>query len=435
MNASRSTLCLALAAATLFAAAAAHAQAPSLPPPEATDPVALGIMQGFPPAPDKTVRLGSVLKYPNGRWAFHHMRELGPTAAVWRGEGVASKLPTASRSLDGILFDDAEGRRISIADWQRSTYTDGLIVLHKGKVVYEQLYAGMLAREPHAMWSLSKSFTGLLATVLIAEGRLDPNALVSSYLPELKDSAWADATVQQTLDMTTGVQYTEDFRDSSSGIFQYLYAAGLLPAPANYAGPRTIPDYLQTVKKQGEHGAGFVYKTVDTEVIGWVLARVTGKSFAALLSERIWSKIGAQEDAYAWADPAGTQLASVGLNATLRDLARVGEMLRLDGRYNGQQVLPAAAVAEIRKGADPEKFKAANMPMRAGYSYHNHFWIPHDVAGTFEMKGLFGQHVHVNPAAGLVIVKLSSHPIGDTRFTHTLDRKAYAAIAAAVSAR
>ena len=434
MTTSRSTFRLALVAATLFAAAAAHAQAPQLPPPETTDPVALGIMQGFPPAPDKTVRLGTVLQYPNARWALHHMREIGPTAAVWRGASGPSALPAAPRALDGIQFDDAEGRRTSIADWQRNTYTDGLIVLHKGKVVHEQLYAGMLAREPHAMWSLSKSFTGLLAAALIAEGRIDPNALVSAYLPELKETAWGDATVQQTLDMTTGVQYTEDFRDPSSGIFQYLFAAGLVPAPANYAGPRTIPEYLKTVKKQGEHGAGFIYKTVDTEVIGWLLQRVTGKSFATLLSEHVWSRIGAQEDAYAWVDPTGTQLASVGLNATLRDLARVGEMLRLDGRYNGQQVVPAAAVADIRKGADPEKFKAANMPMRAGYSYHNHFWIPHDAAGTFEMKGLFGQHVHINPAAGLVIVKLSSHPVGDTRFTHTLDRKAFAAIAAAVSA-
>jgi hypothetical protein len=430
MNRSLSTLCTALAAATLFAAAAAHGQV--LPPPETTDPVALGTMQGFPPAPDKTVRLATLLKYPNARWALHHIRELGPTVTVWRGEGVASKLPAAARALDRIQFDDAEGRRIDVAEWQRSTYTDGLIVLHKGRVVYEQMHAGMLAREPHAMWSLSKSFTGLLATALIAEGRIDPNALVSTYLPELKDSAWGDATVQQTLDMTTGVQYTEDFRDPNSGISQYLYAAGLVAAPASYTGPRTIPEFLKTVKKQGEHGAGFIYKTVDTEVVGWVMSRVTGKSLATLLSERVWSKIGAQEDAYAWADPTGTQLASIGLNATLRDLARVGEMMRLDGRYNGQQVLPAAVVAEIRKGADPEKFKAANMPMRAGYSYHNHFWIPHDAAGSFEMKGLFGQHVHVNPAAGLVIVKLSSHPVGDTRVTHTLDRKAYAAIAAAL---
>lgn len=434
MTSSLSILRRTLAAASLIAATAAYAQAPPLPAPETTDPVTLGIMQGFPPAPDKTVRLSTLLKYPNSRWAQHHMRELGPTATVWRGEGTASVLPNAPRALDTVPVDESEGRHTTVTDWQRDTYTDELIVLHKGKVVYERQYVGMLAREPHALWSLSKSFTGLLAATLIAEGRIDPGALVSAYLPELKESAWGDATVQQTLDMTTGVQYTEDFRDPNSGLFQYLFAAGLAPVPPNYAGPRTVPEFLKTVKKQGEHGAGFVYKTVDTEVIGWLLSRVTGKSYTTLLSERIWSPIGAQEDAYAWVDPAGTQLASVGLNATLRDLARVGELLRLGGRYNGQQVLPAAAVADIRKGADPEKFKAANMPMRAGYSYHDHFWISHDAAGTFEMKGLFGQHVHINPAADLVIVKLSSHPVGDTRFTHALDRKAFAAIAAAVSA-
>ncbi|MES2942869.1 MAG: serine hydrolase, partial [Pseudomonadota bacterium] len=341
MTTSRLTFRLVLVAAALFAAAAVHSQAPQLPAPETTDPVTLGTMQGFPPVPDKTVRLATLLKYPNIRWAQHHLRELGPTATVWRGAAVPSVLPEAPRTLDAVLVDDFEGQRTTIADWQRNTYTDGLIVLHKGKVVHEQLYVGMLAREPHALWSMSKSFTGLLAATLIAEGRIDPDALVSAYLPELKDTAWGDATVQQTLDMTTGVQYTEDFRDPNSGLFQYLFAAGLVPAPVGYAGPRTIPEFLKTVKKQGEHGAGFVYKTVDTEVIGWLLSRVTGKSFSTLLSERIWSPIGAQEDAYTWVDPTGTQLASVGLNATLRDLARVGEMLRLDGRYQGRQVLPA----------------------------------------------------------------------------------------------
>jgi CubicO group peptidase (beta-lactamase class C family) len=306
--------------------------------------------------------------------------------------------------------------------------------LHKGQVVYQKHYSGMAAHQPHSLWSMSKSFTGLLATMLIKEGAIDPNALVTRYLPELKDSAWADATVQQTLDMTTGVAYSENFRDPSSGIFQYLHAAGLLPAPPAYTGPRTIPDLLVTIKKEGEHGAGFKYKTVDTEVMGWLLQRVTGKSYAALLSERIWSRIGAQDDAYVWADPIGTQITSVGFSATLRDLARVGEAMRLGGRYNGRQVVAESVIAEIRKGGDSEKFKANGQAMRAGYSYHNQWWVPHDSDGTFEMKGLNGQHMHINPAAELVIVKLSSHPVGDTSFTHNADRHAFAAIAAALRA-
>lgn len=434
-NPTHSPFAVAVASALILTASAVAAQAPPLPAPEATDPVKLELMKGFPPAQDKTVRLSSVLRFPNGRWAFHHMRELGPTAQVWRGDEKPSVLRETPLDLGSIGFEDDKGGKTSLAGWQRATFTDGLLVLHKGQVVYQKHYSGMVAHQPHSLWSMSKSFTGLLATMLIKEGAIDPNALVTKYLPELKDSAWADATVQQTLDMTTGVAYSENFRDPNSGIFQYLHAAGLLPAPPAYTGPRTIPDLLVTLKKEGEHGTGFKYKTVDTEVMGWLLQRVTGKSYAALLSERIWSRIGAQDDAYVWADPIGTQITSVGFSATLRDLARVGETMRLGGRFNGRQVVAESVIAEIRKGGDSEKFKANGQAMRVGYSYHNQWWVPHDRDGTFEMKSLNGQHMHINPAAELVIVKLSSHPVGDTSFTHDADRHAFAAIAAALRAQ
>jgi CubicO group peptidase (beta-lactamase class C family) len=418
-----------LLAAALCLAQASHAQTPQLPAPDSTDPVKLELMAGFPPPPDKQIRLATVLKYPNSRWAFHHMRELGPTASVRRGAGAATALKAAPRDLDGMTFQDPQGASISFADWQGSTYTDGLLVLHKGKVVYERTFAGMDAAQPHALWSMSKSFTGLLASMLIHEGVIKPDALITSYLPELAGTAWADATVQQTLDMTTGVQYREDFADPTSGVIRYLIASGLLLAPATYAGPRTTTDFIKTVKKEGEHGAGFQYKSVDTEVIAWMLQRVTGKSYADLVSERIWSRLGMQEDAYVWVDGIGTQLGSVGLNATMRDLGRFGEMMRSNGRKDGQQIVPEAVVRDIRAGASAEKFEAANMPMRKGYSYHNHWWITHDADGTFEAKGLYGQHIHINPAAELVIVKLSSHPVGNTAFTHVLDRSAFAAVA------
>jgi len=426
---------LAISVALMLSASASLAQAPQPPSPADTDPVKLELMKGFPPPPDKTVKLSTVLKFPNGRWAFHHMRELGPTAQVWRGDEKPSVLREALQDLDTLRFEDDKGAKIDLADWQRTTFTDGLLVLHKGTIVYQRYYSGMAAQQPHSLWSMSKSFTGLLATMLIKEGVIDPNALVTKYLPELKDSAWADATVQQTLDMTTGVAYNENFRDPNSGIFQYLHAAGLLPAPPTYTGPRTIPDLLVTIKKEGEHGAGFKYKTVDTEVMGWLLQRVTGKSYSQLLSERLWSRIGAHDDAYVWVDSVGTQITSIGFSATLRDLGRVGETLRTAGRFNGRQVIPESVIAEIRKGGDAEKFKANGQAMRSGYSYHNQWWIPHDRDGSFEMKGLNGQHMHINPAAELVIIKLSSHPAGDTSLTHNFDRRAFAAIAAALRAQ
>ena len=427
---------LAATAAALCMASASHAQAPQLPPPDATQPAALQLMQGFPPPPDKIVRLANILKYPNVRWAAQHLRELGPTATIWRGAGAPSALPAAARQLpDTLAFADDKGATTTLADWQKATYTDGLLVLHQGRVVYERYHTGLQPQQPHVLWSMSKSLVGLLVTELIKEGAIDASARIPRYLPELATSAWADATVQQALDMTTGVQYAEDFADTGSGIFQYLAATGLQPARPGSNVAKSTAEYLPTVQKEGEHGTAFAYKSVDTEVLGWLLQRVTGKSYATLLSERIWSKLGAQEDAYVFADANGGQVTSVGVNATLRDLGRLGEMLRANGRFNGQQIVSPATIAELRKGADPAQFsKAPGTAMRAGYSYHNQWWVPHDADGTLEAKGLMGQHIHINPAAELVVVKLSTHPVPNTAFTHALDRQAFAALARAVRA-
>jgi CubicO group peptidase (beta-lactamase class C family) len=418
--------------ASLCSAAAAQDQKLQLPPPEATDPVALGLMKGFPPPPDKVVTLANTLKFPNGRWTYHHLREVGPTANIWRGAKSPSVLRQDLRPLDDVAFTDDKSQQTTIAEWQKNTYTDALLVLHKGRIVYEKYYVGETAEQPHALWSMTKSFTGLLATILINDGKLDPNAKIAQYIPELASSAWGDATLQQTLDMTTGLHYDEVFTDPKSDVFRYVIATGLLPAPAGYGGPRSLLDFLKTVGKQGEHGAGFQYKSVNTEVVGWVLQRVTGASYAELVSEKIWRNIGAEQDGFVWVDPAGAQAASIGLNATLRDLGRFGEMLRNDGRTGEQQIVAKAVLDEIRKGGDREKFKASGQTVRAGYSYHNQWWISHDASGSFEAKGLNGQHIHINPAAELVIVKLSSHPVGNTLFTHALDRRAFEAIANAL---
>jgi CubicO group peptidase (beta-lactamase class C family) len=432
MNKSMLSLSAMAGAIALLSCASSFAQ-PKLPPPETTDPVTQGVMVGSPPAPDKRVTLANLLVYPNLRWASHHMRELGPTLAVARAGQTPSKLPTVHTALDDTLsFDTGPDTRTTMGQWQNNTYTDGLLVMHRGRVVYERYGAGMQAQQAHALWSISKSFVGLLTTWLIQEGSLDATAPLARYVPELAGTGWADASVQDTLDMTTGVAYTEAFTNPQSDIHRYLRASGLVPMAVDYAGPRTLYDFLASVKKDGEHGAGFRYKSADSEALAWVLRRVTGKSVAELLSERVWRQIGAQEDAYYWLDGTGTDVASVGLNATLRDLGRFGELMRQGGKWDGRQIIPSSVIAEIRKGGDQQKFNAAGQSVRKGYSYHNQWWLPHDADKTFEAKGLFGQHIHVNPAAEMVIVKFSSHIVPDTQFTHQLDRAAFAAIASAL---
>ena len=390
-------------------------------------------MSSFPPAPDQLVDQSNRTKYPQMRWVLQHTRELVPTRNIRRGSGAAVALPVAEKNLDGISFEDDKGQKISVADWLKGSYTDAIVVLHKGRIVYERYMNQMRPETPHLLFSVTKSFTGLLAAQLAHEGKLELDAPVTRYVAELADSAWGDMSVRQVMDMTGAVRYREIFTDPTSEVFPYLFASNMLPPPPNYAGPKNIYDFLKTLKKEGEHGAGFVYRTVHSEVLGWIVSRATGKHFTEVMSDLVWSKLGAEEDAYVMIDPVGTPLQGSGLSATARDLARFGEMIRRGGEFNGQRILAKAVLDDLAKGGDREKFKASpNRAAWAGYSYHNQWWISHNADGAFEALGVHGQYVHINPAAEMVVVKLSSHPVNAAAFWHPAALKALAALGKAV---
>jgi len=401
------------------------------PDAEASDPQKMGWMQGFPPAPDKLIKFanGSNYQFPRTRWSFSHGRELGPTSNVWHGAGPVSVLPVALRDLDKLRFADEKGSDISWADMQARTYTDSILVLHKGKIVYERYLGITKTYLPHIAMSVTKSFVGTLAATLAAEGKLDPSAPVTQYIPELKDTAYGDAAVRQVMDMTIGVQYSENYADPKAEVWDYARSGGLLPTAATYDGPKTFYDFLVKLKKEGKHDEAFAYKTVNAEVLAWIVKRATGQNLSDLLSERIWQKLGTENDAYFSVDSVGTEQGGGGLNLTLRDMARFGEMMRLNGKFNGQQIIPAAAVEDIRKGADPSKFAKAGYATLPGYSYRNMWWVGHNSHQTFEARGIHGQRIYIDPVAEMVIVKFSSHPIAANGATDPVTYRAFQALA------
>ena len=410
----------------------ALAQAPALPPPDTVMLDKLGYMSSFPPTAAQRVDLSNSYKYPQLRWTMQHLRELVPTRNIRHGNVPIAALPEALKPIGAIAFDDDKGNKITVDEWLKATYTDALVVLHKGQVVFERYDNQMQPSSPHMLFSVTKSFTGLMAAQLVHDGRLNPDALVTQYIPELAESAWGDMQVRDVMDMTGAVRFREIYTDPTTEIFGYSWSSGLLPRPPGYQGPTNLFDFLKSLKKEGEHGAGFVYRTVHSEVLGLLVSRVTGKHWADLMSENIWQKLGMQEDAYVMVDSAGTPLQGAGLNATARDLARFGEMLRLGGTVNGQKVFDKAVIDDLRKGGDREKFKASGMAFRAGYSYHNQWWVLHNADGAFEASGVHGQMIHVNPAAEMVVIKLSSHPIAGAGPTHPLTLRAWEALAKAV---
>ena len=266
-------------------------------------------------------------------------------------------------------------------------------------------------QRPHACFSITKSYAATLAATLVHEGVLDEGLTVPQLLPEMAGTAYADATLRELLDMQVGVAYSELYADPQAQVWDYIRAGGLRPRPPGYDGPGSFYEYLVTLRKQGAHGRAFDYKTVNTEVLCWAMQRATGVPLAELLSLRLWSQLGCEQDAYISVDPAGTAMGGGGLSATLRDLARFGELMRCEGARAGRQLIPAAVVADIRRGADPAKFAKAGYVLLSGYSYRNMWWVTHNEHGAFEGRGIHGQRLYVAPAAEMVVARFASHPV------------------------
>lgn len=318
----------------------------------------------------------------------------------------------AERSdIDGITFQPIGGTRSMT--WKQSlsaNYTDGILILHKGRIVYERYFGVLTPKREHIAFSVSKSFLAVIAETLISEGVLDERSTVAKYVPELKLSGFGDATIRQVLDMTTGVRYSEHYDDPKSSIWEFRRAIGILPQPADYKGPQNAYDYVRSLAKEYSHGEHFDYKTVNTDVLGWVLSRVTGKSVSDLMQERYWSRLGMEHDAYYIVDSAGIENTGGGLNLALRDMARFGEMVRLRGQYNGQQIVPASVISKIRRGGDRELFAKAGYKTLPGWSYRSMWWVSHNAHEAFTARGIHGQAIYIDPAAEMVITRFASHP-------------------------
>ncbi len=401
------------------------------------DPAELGWMQGTPPAADKVIRFadGSGYRFPQLRWSFANQRQLVPTVTVSRGLAACAPMPVAARALPDIRYTPLDGGApCSWADMMDATYTDALLVMHKGQVVFEHFGGVMGPLRQHIAMSVSKSFMGLLAACLVAEGALDEAQRVAHNVPELAGSGFGQATVRQVMDMTTGIDYTENYADPQAEIWNHMRAGGVLPCPPGYNGPGSFDAYLPTVRPLGEHGQQFTYRTANTDVLGWIVRRVTGQNTEQMLSERIWQPMGAELDAFYSVDPLGTAFAGGGLNTGLRDLARFGELVRNHGRVNGRQVLPEAAVADTLAGADPARFAANGPATLKGWSYRNMWWVSHNAHGAVMARGVHGQNIYIDPKAEMVIARYASHPVAANiaNDVHTLP--AYHAMALALLA-
>ena len=368
------------------------------------------VMQGFPVPAEARVPFSDWDRAPWNRWSFQHVSELLPTTEVWRGDGPVRELERKPQILCALEFETADGTGTTLQQWLDDSFTDGMLVLHDGRIVFEQYQNGMHERSLHLSQSMAKSVVATVAGILIGRGQLNPRQLVTDYLPELEKTAWAGAILQQVMDMTTGVRYVEDYEAIDSDIAMTDIASGWKTAPQGVEAPDCVWDQILSLTESVRaHGSRFQYRSIETDVLAHCMERVTKTRLAELVSHELWQPLGCEQSARFTVDRSGYALACGGLNATLRDYGRFGQMLLQQGRAGETQVVPADWILDIHN-ADHGLFGEPYTRAAPNGGYRNQFWIEDIDRPGFMARGVFGQIIYVDPGDDMVVVKLSSWP-------------------------
>lgn len=306
---------------------------------------------------------------------FSHMDRLFWTRALPRGDGPVSPLPEGAPIA---LPEGADG-------WIRDRSVTAIVVLKGGRIVHESYYLGTGPEDLRISWSVAKSFLSALFGTVVAEGKIasldDP---VTQYAPLLKGSAYDGATIRQVLNMASGVAFNEDYLDFNSDINRMGRVLALGGSMDGFAAGMK--------DRAAEPGARWHYVSIDTHVLGMVIAGATGRDPADLLDERIIKPLGLEAEPYYLTDGEGTAFVLGGLNLRTRDYARFGQMILQGGQWQGQPLVPADWIAASTRPSAP-----------GGALYGYQWWIPENGPGDFMAHGIYGQYIYISPRRGVVI--------------------------------
>ena len=410
-------------------------------PPSAQE---LGLMRGSPPPADRLVTLANWQEPPWNRWSFQHVGQLIPSARISRGEGPVLELPGDPMDVGDVAFRTTAGTSSTLAAYLQSSYTDGFIALHRGRIVAERYLNGMTRHTPHLLQSVSKSLTGALAGALIDSGVLDPDSLLTDCARNLCGSSFEGATVRHLLDMTAGTRFSEDYDDPGSDVRLYERAAGWQPAADGQEDD--LAGYILALPNDSAHGEVFAYRSVLSDLLALVLSSAAERPFEEAMSSLIWGPMGAEDDAELTVDRHGNPMSDGGFSVTLRDLARFGQLYLQGGCVQGRQVLSPAWIADTRYAdeqcrraflASDEATRAMCPPYQPDCSpsghYRNQWWVLDPQVGVLLGSGIYGQYVYVDMAANVVLAKLSSLPKPFDLSVAADTLSAFAALAAALA--
>ena len=336
---------------------------------------------------------------PFNRWAFHHVRELIPSADIPNDPRRIRELPVESRSLE-LRIEPDSGEAMGMNAFLMETDTDGMAVLHHGKLVFEHYANGFTEEAPHILMSVSKSMLGLL----IHELGLETEKPVTHFLPEVKATAYRDATLRDLLDMRAGIVWDENYLATSGPIVEYRKATGWNPLGPGDA-PGDLKSFYASLEATGPHAGPVHYVSPNSDLLGLVVERVTGQCYADLMSAKIWKKAGTERSAYITVDRLGASRCAGGMCATLRDLARVGQWL-VEERPGFLQEVESRGDAKAWAAGDlAQVFRG--LPMR----YRSQWYVLEGKAPLVFGWGIHGQHLFIDRKNEIVISRFASQSL------------------------
>jgi CubicO group peptidase (beta-lactamase class C family) len=396
---------------------------------------AKSLMNEFPPAQDRLVTLANWRTQPFNDWSYRNVRRLLPTADI-PASRTPSQLAYALQDIGDVSFKDPDGKTIPLTAWLRGTRTNAFLVMRQGRVVMEWYGEGMNGTTPHIVFSVSKSICGALGGVLVERGILDPDRPVTDYIPEVGASVYGTkgCTVRHLLDMSVGIKFEEDYLDPNGDVARYRRAVGWDVTPPGQP-LIDLRGFLAMQKPDGaNHGETFHYVSTNTDTLGWVYERATGRALSDLLSEHLWQPMGAETDAYITLDSHGAMRAAGGICAAPRDLVRFGEIIRCRGVVDGRQVVPGTWIDDINENGSAEGWARGDFAeIFPGGHYRSKFYQIDRKRRTLACLGIHGQYIYIDPPSETVIVRVGSdHTPLDVPATQTW-RRSFDAIAAHLS--
>jgi CubicO group peptidase (beta-lactamase class C family) len=359
------------------------------------------------------ISLDNWLWTPYAHWSFQHVEDFVPTAVISRGAGSAAALPAASAPLAEVPMTSTAVRATTVGAVMAATATDGWAVTYRGSMVVEEYLDGMEAQTRHLLFSVSKSLVATVVGALHGAGAIELDAPVTKYVPALADCGYNGATVRHLLDMRSGIAFSDNYLHPTAEIHLLDQSIGWAP-PSSPEGPSTLRDFLLTLRQKSAHGGPFEYRSCETDVLGWICEVAAGQRMPELMSELLWSRLGALCDANIGIDTDGNGLFDGGISACLTDMIRFGWLFLRDGvSLTGQQVVPAAWIADTLHGGPDSRQAFAASPddtRMPGGMYRNQVWFPYPGSNVVLCQGMCGQLIYVNRAAGMVAAKLSTQP-------------------------